>query len=284
MCGDLVEQHLDHLRLLGRAESTIYARRRALARTAAGLQVPLTEATAADLMAWRRGLRVAPETIAQYVSHVQEFFAFLLSAGRVAINPAAGIPVPEIGRRLPRPISEPDLMRAMADPPPRIRPWLVLAGWTGLRAKEIALLRREHVLDGVRPPVLLVAAGATKGRRERIVPISAFVIRELPITSRSGYLFRRGDGGGGPNTPQIVSQLAAAYLHDLGLADTLHHLRHRFGTMLYRQTRDLRLVQELLGHANPATTAGYAAYDQVSAVAAVAALPVPSVYPMVMIR
>ena len=54
-------------------------------------------------------------------------------------------------------------MHALQLAPPRIRPWLVLAAWCGLRAKEIALLRAESVMTSARPPVLLVTAEATQG-------------------------------------------------------------------------------------------------------------------------
>jgi site-specific recombinase XerC len=73
----------------------------------------------------------------------------------------------------------------------------------------------------------------------------------------------------------MVSQLANQHLHACGSAATLHQLRHWFGTETYRARRDLRVVQELLGHASPMSTAGYAAYDQADQVAVVSALPVP---------
>ncbi len=60
------------------------------------------------------------------------------------------------------------------------------------------------------------------------------------------------------------------------IAATLHQLRHRFATAAYQAAGgDLRLVQELLGHRSPVTTAGYAAYDQAAAAAAVEAIPAP---------
>jgi site-specific recombinase XerD len=53
---------------------------------------------------------------------------------------------------------------------------------------------------------------------------------------------------------------------------TLHQLRHRFATRLYAECGDLRVVQELMGHCNPKTTAGYAAYSAAAAVSAVCAI------------
>src|SRR6266702_290245 len=117
-----------------------------------------------------------------------------------------------------------------------------------------------------------------KGRRERAVPLGWFplaVLRECGCLRLSGYLFRRRDGAAGPNQPWLISSLANGPLHDGGVAATLHQCRHWYATEIYRQTRDLRLVQSLLGHATPAATAIYTAYDQGGAFAAVDALPVP---------
>lgn len=278
----IVRAHLHHLRLRGLSPGTVDARRRSLARLTRRLHpVPLLDATEADILAARVQLEVSASTVGDYLSHARQFYSWAVSAGLLQVNPCEKIPVPRQPRRLPRPIGEADLMRAVETAPPRVRPWLVLAGWAGLRAKEIALLRRECVLERADPPVLLVASDATKGRRERVVPLGPFVLEELvPLLPARGWVFRRGDGQPGPNQPWMISRHANNHLHECGIPETLHQLRHRFGTMAYqRGGRDLRAVQELMGHADPMTTAGYAAYDQAAAVAAVEALPHPGRYP-----
>jgi integrase/recombinase XerC len=261
----------------GLAASTIYQRGRGLARLAGRLPVPLLEATPVMLSAWRAGLRISDEAVHHYVNDVQWFYRWAVAEGLIGASPAEGLPRPRRARMLPRPIGEPALFTAVASAPPRVRPWLVLAGWAGLRAKEIAYLRRPQVRDRDEPPVLLVAHDATKGRRERTVPMCEFVLEELYAAGLpvSGWVFRRRDGGRGPVQPWTVSGLANEHLHACGFPETLHQLRHRFGTGTYRHQRDLRVVQELLGHSSPQTTAGYAAYDSTDAVAAVEALPAP---------
>ena len=305
--AEVLAAHLAHLRLLGRSERTVYDRERAVIRLAAWLEVRyslearkpcgapctqnsgagfggssqkppslLLDATPVDLAAWRASLTVGDQAVVVYCAHVAGFYDFAVTRGIRPDNPAAGLPVPSPPRGMPRPVSEEDLAAALACADERVRPWLVLAGWAGFRAKEIALLRRESVLDTAVPPVLLVARNATKGHRERRVPASPFVVAELRIAGlpRSGWMFPRYDGKPGPNTPSMISGLGNRCLREAGSAATLHALRHRFASQLYQQTRDIRLVQEMLGHASPATTAIYADYGD-GAAEAVGSLPVP---------
>jgi len=272
-----VTAHLEWMRQRGLSPATICYRRRLLTRLSGELPKPILQATARDLARWRTGLNLGPATVLHYVSHAHSFYAWAVATRLITVNPAAGLPVPKAPRAIPRPIGEDDLMIAVQAASDRIRPWLVLAGWAGLRAQEIAFLRGEDILSRAAPPVLLVTAHAAKGHRERTVPLSTFVLTELATAGLPprGWAFRRLDGHPGPNAPWVISQLSNAHLHACGIPATLHQLRHRFGTVTYRATHDLRLVQELLGHADPATTAGYAAYDRPGALDAVEAIPVP---------
>lgn len=283
--GPVLAAHCTWLAHRGRSPSSIHARQLALHRMAAAMGVPLLEATAADLAAWRAGLRVTGNTVIGYTAHARDFYGWAVRQGLRPDNPAADLPVPSYIRGLPRPIGETELMAALASAPPRVRPWLILAAWAGLRGIEQARLRRDRVLDTNSPPVLLVAKDATKGHAERIIPISGFVLAELRTYQRTrdrigmpraGYLFPRWDGGGGHTAPQIISHLSNAHLHACGIDATLHCLRHRFLSCIYQETLDLRLTQDLAGHASPRTTAGYAAFNQRGAAEAVNAIPAPS--------
>lgn len=272
----IVAAHLEHMRQQGLAASTIDKRKRVLARIAVFTGAPVCEATEHQLAAWRASLTAGPDAVAADLSQVREFFRWLRWEGLRDDDPGARLVRPRLARRLPRPIPDDQLIYALQAAPPRIRPWLVLAGWAGLRAREIALLRRECVLETGRPPGILVAADATKGMVERYVPMSDFVAGELvPVLPASGWVFRRHDGQRGPNHPALVSKLAGQHLRDCGIAASLHQLRHRFGTAAYEVDHDLRVVQELMGHRTVATTALYTKISSASAVATVQALPAP---------
>lgn len=273
-----IAAHLESMQLRGLSAVTVYERERALARMTAILGMPLIDATESDLLAWRRSLQhLTAGTISQYVAHARQFYAWARSAGLRGDDPAASLPSPKLGYMIPRPISEEDLMTAVDSAPRRIRLWLVLAAWAGLRAKEIAYLRVGCIQIAGPSPFILVAADATKGTRERTVPLCSFAVGEIAAVNLPGrgFAFRRWDGQPGPNAPWLVSQLANDHLHRYGIAATIHQLRHRFGTQLYRTRRDLRMTQELLGHVSPSTTAGYAAYDKPEALAALEDMPAP---------
>ena len=266
----LIARNLRDMELRGRTAETIRARGWLLARVQDAMGVPLAEASAADVMAWRESLAVDRDTVRTYVSHVRQFYAWLRKTGVRPDDPAEDLPVPPKRKRKARPMPEDHLLAALAGAPPRIRPWLALAADAGLRCKEIAGLRRENVWEHRRPPCLLIAAESTKGERtERTIPMTPFlreVLLEHGLPSH-GFLFRRGDGQPGPNTPCNISHLANRYLHSAGIPETIHQLRHRFGSVV----NDLgggRVAQELLGHQHLDSTQIYTlvSSDQIAAV------------------
>jgi integrase len=275
-CG-VLERHAEWLRMRGRARATIYDRTRVVVRLGAALPVPVLDATAGDLAAWRAGLNVSARSVATYVMHAQNFYDWAVADGLIKANPAAGLPVPQAPRYLPRPIADKDLFKALAMASPRVRPWLVLGAYCGMRACEVAFLTVDSILFAAQPPVILIRAAATKGGHERIIPMSPFVVAELRAANlpARGFAFPRCDGQPGPNKPWVVSRLGCEALHNAGVPDTFHSLRHRFATMTWRASHDLLAVQALMGHANVQRTSVYALYDRPGAVQAVCALPVP---------
>lgn len=92
---------------------------------------------------------------------------------------------------------------------------------------------------------------------------------------RTGWMFTRPRGG--PYSPVDVSHDFNRFLRSAGVTGSAHTLRHWFGTNLYAQSHDIRLTQEMLGHANIVTTAIYTAFDQRAAGEAVSAISFASV-------
>lgn len=130
--------------------------------------------------------------------------------------------------------------------------WLVLAGWCGLRAGEIARLRDESVIETDEGMYLRIDG---KGGKERMVPVAAEAAPIVRAAMRPGAWFRTATGRAA--SPSYVSREASLFFKSLALPYTLHQARHRFGTQHYRLCRDIRQTQELMGHVSPATTALY---------------------------
>jgi len=256
--AQLIQAHLEWLRIRGLRPATIKARRGALLRLQRRLPYPLIDAIADDLRLWQERLTLGPHALGTETAHVAEFYKWAARHGHRPDNPADLLPRVKVPPSLPRPISEGDLRMALACAPDRIRPWLVLAGWCGLRAREIALLERADIHDQDIPPTLFVRDG--KGGKQRVVPLPASVVAELAgcrLPSR-GPVFRRADGYPAAITPARVSKATSDYLHSIGIDATLHQFRHRYATVAYQATHDLLLVQTFMGHESPKTTAGYA--------------------------
>lgn len=274
-----VEAHLAWMRLRNLAEQTTIRQRAAALRRLCqtlGVDDPL-HVTAADLEAWQSSLTrptprrpegASPQTHCTYVTHVHGYFHWAVKAGLRGDDPSVHLVRPKLPRRLPRPISEERLLIAIAAAEGRVRLWLVLAAWCGLRAREIAGVHGSHITVGP-APTLFIADG--KGGAQRCLPLPPMVTEELERYGlRRGWMFP--GAAGGHVTPGRVSQAANEHLRRLEIPDTLHSLRHRFGTELYRTLPDLRMVQEMMGHRSPSTTAGYVAYSPEVAARAMAAM------------
>lgn len=280
MLGEVVGDHLDHLRWRNLSPGTIYQRRRLLARLADRGVDPVGASTA-ELLAFldrrqRDGRALAVKSRAVEIAHLASFYRWLLVEGHRDDDPTLRIPRPKLPRALPRPMSEPDLARAIAGAPERVRPWLFLAAYAGLRACEIANLRGEDLWWSADPKLIVVERG--KGGDEGTVPMAPVLEPVLRALPRRGWLFPRRDGLWGPTKPHGVSRCANKYLHSIGITDTLHSLRHRFGTQVYRASgRDLRQTQELMRHRSVQSTVLYTQVDRSEAAGIVGSLPALSV-------
>lgn len=185
-----------------------------------------------------------PETRKSARGAVRAFYRWAETTGRLATDPARGLPPVRIPAGVPRPASAAAVSSAMAAGADRERLMLLLGAFAGLRCEEIAKARTDDLTDGV-----LYVLG--KGGKSRQVPLPQ-PLADLIAAQPPGYLFPGREDG--HLSPSHVSKLLKRLL---GPQSSAHKLRHRFASAAYASTRDLFAVQKLLGHAKPETTAIY---------------------------
>jgi integrase/recombinase XerD len=215
------------------------------------------------------GKRYRPSSVARALAAVRSLHRFLLLEGDTEADPAEGVARPKVPRTLPRPLTVDEVAALVAAPAGedsvalRDRAILETLYGAGLRISELVGLDVDDVdLDegSVR------AVG--KGSKERVVPLGRYGVRAL-----EGYLVRgrpdlasaRTKGAlflnqrGGRLTRQGCTNIIKAMARRAGIRKrvTPHMLRHSFATHLLEGGADVRVVQELLGHASVATTQIY---------------------------
>ena len=211
----------------------------------------------------------SPATIHRKTACLRSFYRHLRREGIRDSDPTASITAPRRGRKLPRVLSRDEINKLLAAPRGtepaslRDRALLELMYACGLRASEAIGLELSDIdLDeGV-----LRARG--KGSKERVVPIGSAALDALRVYLERGRpKLVRGAGEahlfvnfrGGPLTRQGLYKIVRRHAASVGLADHMspHTLRHTFATHLLAGGCDLRSVQEMLGHADVATTQLY---------------------------
>jgi integrase/recombinase XerD len=255
-----------------RAPTTVDAYRRDLTALTAWFDRPVANITTEQLEQYLAELRAAglsPATIARRVAAVRSFFRHQALLGARTDNPAAELDLPRRRRTLPRTLSPAEaerLVEAANGATPRAlrdRALVELLYGSGLRVSEAVGLHKSSVDLDAR---LVRCTG--KGSKERVVPIGRqatealrrYLARGRPyLDSRHRpELFLNAKGGGLTRAGVflILRQLAGK----AGLeAERVHPhlLRHSFATHLLEGGADLRSVQEMLGHADLATTELY---------------------------
>lgn len=192
----------------------------------------------------------SPRTAHSIRSTLRLFFRTLYELEHRRDNPARTLPSITLPRAMPRPCPDHAVFQALATTDdPQVGLAIRIGVQTGMRRLEIAKMRPSDVIGQAGNYWVHITG---KGGHERAVPISDELAEQL-VAIPTSYVFHNPTTGG-PITPQHLGKLVAAALPGHW---TAHTLRHRFATTAYAAERDLRAVQELLGHVSPVTTAIY---------------------------
>lgn len=245
---------------------TIATRTDHLRRAARALApTPPWEITSDQLIEWASGQQWARETRRSVYTSLRSFWRWAIAAGRATDDPTTALPRVRAAEPKPRPAPAGIIRQGLdhADP----RTWIILrlAREIGMRRGEIA---QVHATDIWEDLVGWTITAHGKGAKDRDLPIAAELARVLLRRCDGGWLLPSDRHTSGHLTPEYVGKLASRALPGVW---TLHTLRHTCATELHDQTRDLLLVQRLLGHASVATTQRYVAVRDDALRAALAA-------------
>jgi integrase/recombinase XerD len=277
-------RYLEHLTVeRGLSEHTVAAYRRDLDRYARflegrGVTAPsavdegLVRSFVASVSASTHGEDARPysaTSVARALSSVRSFHRAMLREGRAETDPAVGVPQPGVPRSLPHPLSVQEVQRLLDAPDvetpagSRDRAILELLYGSGLRVSELTGLDVDD-LDLEEGSVRVLG----KGGKEREVPVGRFsreAVSNYLTRGRPGLVRGRDRGAlflnrrGGRLSRQSCDRMVRAAARVAGIERhvSLHTLRHSFATHLLEGGADVRVVQELLGHASVATTQIY---------------------------
>jgi integrase/recombinase XerD len=295
---DPIERYVDYLMLeRGLAANTIAAYRadleRFLAYARARRRVADDRATVraylADLR--RRGLK--PSTIGRHLASLRGWYRFRIAAHEIDADPTEALESPRLGRRLPSVLRIDEVERVIAAVEPgrrlarRDRAILEFLYSTGVRISELVAIQlaecdwEERVVRVVPAwrRVRRRASGRSetvrvgpKGDKARIVPVGRRAIEAALAWIEDERLFLKGSASEGalflnargrPLTRMGAWKIVRGYVDkaQIGKRVTPHTFRHTFATHLLDRGADLRAVQEMLGHADIATTQIYTHVD-----------------------
>lgn len=251
-----------------------HVRARPLAEVPGGLSLIETQeepAESAPAVEGKPDARLSAASVYLQVAALRAFFRFAENEGFITTNPAENLTSPRRWKTLPKSLSEEEITRLLQVPDPATNPTpsdlcdhavLELAYASGLRLAELRSIRLEqlHLDDGF---VTIIG----KGNKERVVPLGGSAVAAMrrylaarsqlvrPKSPANVFLTQRGT----PFAHVTMWLRISKWVKARGIERhvTPHMLRHSFATHLMEHGADLRVIQELLGHASISTTEVY---------------------------
>lgn len=217
----------------------------------------------------------AASTVARKLASIKAFYRFLTAERYIRRNPAEVLEAASRGLHLPKVLSVQEVERLLDEPNLgtldgyRDKTMLELLYATGMRVSELVNVPLKNV-DMKMQYVIVMG----KGSKERMLPLGRTALHYLEhylSVVRPQLLHGKPEaaaelfvtGWGGPMTRERFYEIIVAYGKSAGISKrvTPHMLRHSFATHLLNNGTDLRIVQELLGHADISTTQIYTHLD-----------------------
>ena len=235
-------------------------------------ELSITRSQLSDFLQWLSAQNLRAASSARILAAVRGYQKYLLLENLRTDDPSQQVKSPKLPKRLPKALTQSQVMALLsaAGPEPddetadilrlRNRAILELMYSSGCRVSEVAQLDLDEMVQGGWVRI------RGKGSKERLVPvgsfaqraIDAYLIRSRPLLSAKAggpalFLNQRGSRLSRQSIWEIIQSAGVG----CGLSVSPHSLRHSFATHLIEGGADVRVVQELLGHASVATTQIY---------------------------
>ncbi len=235
-------------------------------------ELEVTRAQLGDFLMWLNGQSLKAASSARILAAVRGYQKYLLLENLRTDDPSQQVKSPKLPKRLPKALTQAQVMSLLAASGPepddetadplrlRNRAILELMYSSGCRVSEVAQLDLDEMAQGGWVRI------RGKGSKERLVPVGSFaqrandayLVRSRPLlAAKAGgpalFLNQRGTRLSRQSIWEIIQSAGEA----CGLSVSPHSLRHSFATHLIEGGADVRVVQELLGHASVATTQIY---------------------------
>lgn len=235
-------------------------------------ELSITRAQLGDFLLWLNSQQLKAASSARILAAVRGYQKYLLLENLRTDDPSQQVKSPKLPKRLPKALSQAQVMSLLAASGPepddetadvlrlRNRAILELMYSSGCRVSEVAQLDLDEMVEGGWVRI------RGKGSKERLVPVGSFAQRAIDAyLVRSRPLLAAKAGGPALFLNQRGSRLSRQSIWEIiqsageacGLKVSPHSLRHSFATHLIEGGADVRVVQELLGHASVATTQIY---------------------------
>ncbi len=230
----------------------------------------IVEATPQEIVGFlaAAGNRLSPRSVARYASSIRGIYRYLMIVGAIAIDPTENLRLPGTAQAIPKALRVDQVAQLIESVPTadpigiRDRAMLELLYASGMRISELTGLNLDQLAN--EPGWILVTG---KGDKERLVPVSRLAQEALqrylemarPQVARgaTGAVFLNTRGARLTRQGAWYALKARAATAGLGPLFSPHVLRHSMATHLVEAGADLRVVQELLGHASLSTTELY---------------------------
>lgn len=235
-------------------------------------EITISKMQLGDFLLWLNGQNLKAASSARILAAVRGYQKYLLLENLRTDDPSQKVKGPKLPKRLPKALTQSEVLTLLAASGPepddevadvlrlRNRAILEMMYSSGARVSEVAQLDLDEMVQGGWVRI------RGKGAKERLVPvgsfaqqaIDAYLVRSRPLlAAKAGgpalFLNQRGSRLSRQSIWEIIQAAGKA----CGLSVSPHSLRHSFATHLIEGGADVRVVQELLGHASVATTQIY---------------------------